>query len=191
MPVSSPTPQNIHGRKGGRGLRPYLILPKYVFVSIFLGGLVSLLVLAFLRPMPQRIEEWQFRIKLVAISYVFVVVPGLLGGMIVGLILLFSHFRAFVRMRWLQLKLLLVAVCVPCLHFYMRGKATQLHALLDRNEPGDLQQAPALWLDLRNGTLSAIMFALVVIFLGRIKPRLGQNYARMQRSDLKTENSVH
>jgi hypothetical protein len=178
MSASSPTPRNIHGRQGGRGLRPYLIFPKSVFVSVFLGGLVSLLVLAFLQRTPTTLEEWRHRASLVAVSYVFVVVPGLLGGMIVGLILLFSHFRAFIQMRWLQLKLVLIAVCVPSLHFYMRGKATQLHNILDRNESGDLERAAELWLELRNGTLAAILFALIVIFLGRIKPRLGQNYVR-------------
>src|SRR5262249_30295486 len=90
-----------------------------------------------------------------------------------------AHFRAFIRMRWLQTKLLMLAIGVPSLHFHMRGKADELHAVLARAGDGDLHRAVELWQDLRAGTIAAITFALVIIFLGRIKPRLGQSYGRI------------
>jgi hypothetical protein len=170
--------QNVYGRKPGRGIRPYVILPKYVFVSIFVGGLFSMLVQGFLLPTPDQTEDWRRREWLLTNSYVFVIVPGLLGGMITGLVLLFTHFSVFIRMRWLQVKLVLIAICVPTLHFYMRGKAQELHAVLARGTAEDLQTAAALWSDLRGGTIASIAFALMIVFLGRIKPRLGQDYGR-------------
>src|SRR5437870_5135224 len=64
---------NVRGRTGGRGGRPWLIVPKYLFVAIFVGGLVSLLVLAFLQPEPTRLEEWRRREVLLSHSYVRVI----------------------------------------------------------------------------------------------------------------------
>ena len=31
--------QNIYGRKWGRGMRPWLLIPKYICVALILGGL--------------------------------------------------------------------------------------------------------------------------------------------------------
>ena len=170
--------ENVHGRKPGRGIRPYLLLLKYLFVSIFVGGLVSMLIQGFILPGIDTLQDWQRRGMLLRHSYVWVIVPGLLGGMLTGLIMLWAHFGALIRMRWLQVKLVLIAVCVPSLHFYMRGKADALHATLARGTPQDLQTAAELWRDLRTGTVASLVFALMIVFLGRIKPRLGQNYGR-------------
>ncbi len=171
-------PANIYGRKWGRGIRPYLLLPKYVCVSVFVGGLVHMLVQGFLLGGPETPEEWRRRELMLAHSFVYVIVPGLLGGMVMGLVLLALHFRALIRMRWLQVKLVVVAIGVPSLHFYMRGKAVALHAALARGTADDLRGAAGLWQDLRAGTIASIVFALVVVYLGRIKPRLGQAYGR-------------
>lgn len=49
--------RNIHGRRSGRGIRPYLLTPKLLAVSVYFGGLViiiagstALIVLARLKP---------------------------------------------------------------------------------------------------------------------------------------------
>jgi hypothetical protein len=174
----APRYTNIHGRRWGRGARPWLLLPKYAFVSIFLGGLVTMLILGFVQPRPETLAEWRRRELLLSHAYVRVIVPGLLGAILMGLLLLSTHFRVFIRMRWLQAKLVLLAVCVPSLHFYMRGKATALHAVLSDESRADLTRAGELWGDLRLGTLLSLCFAVCLVILGRIKPRLGQDYGR-------------
>ena len=42
----------------------------------------------------------------------------------------------------------------------------------------DLARAAEIWGDLRFGTLLSIGFAMCLVILGRIKPRLGQDYGR-------------
>ena len=168
--------RNIFGRTWGRGHRPYLLIPKFCCVAGFLGGLISLFVLAYLRPPPATHDEWLAHANLVSRGFRFVVVPSLAGAMALGLLLLSSHFKVFIRMRWLQVKLVLIGLFVPGLHYLMRNRAL---ALWEQLEPGD---DPARALAVRSqmawGTLATIAFALIIITLGRVKPRLGQDYGR-------------
>ena len=168
-----PAHTNIYGRKWGRGIRPYLLLPKVLCVGAFFGGLVTLLVLAFLRPVPQSPSEWLAEAELIRRTYTQAIVPGLVGAMIFGVLLLLPVRRALLHMRWLQVKLALVLICVPTLHLYMRLKSLELRAAIpSAHAPAAARHA------LLAGTVAAIVFAGVVIFLGRIKPRLGQDYGR-------------
>jgi len=80
-------------------------------------------------------------------------------------------------MRWFVLKMVLIAVCVPGLHLFMSSRARALRAVLNASTP-DLQSAAFLWHQMLAGTIAALTFAVVVIVLGRVKPRLGQDYAR-------------
>jgi uncharacterized membrane protein len=167
--------QNIYGRQWGRGIRPYLLFPKIIFVGIFLGGLVNLLVLVLLQPTPATAGDWHLQVLMIHRAYAYVIIPALIGTLAMGLLLLSTHFRAFAGMRWFQLKIMLVVICVPVLHTFMRSRFMALQAVLAHE---DLTAAAAIRLQLQWGTVGALAFALTVIFLGRIKPRLGQNYAR-------------
>jgi len=60
---------NIYGRKGGRGVRPCLIVLKLVCVSAFLGGLMMLLALTLTTAQPRSQEEWQRRADLISRAY--------------------------------------------------------------------------------------------------------------------------
>jgi hypothetical protein len=176
LPMSSSSYRNIHGRKWGRGLRPYLLLPKVILVGIFLGGIVSVLMLAFLEPPPGTHPEWTRHARLIQSMYIRVIVPALVGTLVTGILLSLSHLRAFLRMRWFQLKLALIVAFVPALHVIMRERSLALRAALA--EPEDLAAAAVLRTHMMWGTLVVLLFALVVILLGRIKPRLGQDYGR-------------
>ena len=167
---------NVHGRKWGRGVRPYLLLPKIVCVATFLGGLVSLLVLLLLPEPPQTREAWIAQAELVRRGFGWVIVPSATGAVVFGSLLLRCHFRVFLRMRWVRVKLALIAVFVPGLHLFMRSRSIRLARLVEGD--GDLAEAAVVRGELAAGTLAALGFVLVVIFLGRIKPRLGQRYGR-------------
>lgn len=175
---------NIHGRRWGRGWRPYLLLPKIVFVGAALGGAVTLLALVFLQPVPNTLAGRLDEARLIRRTYVMVIVPALLGAMLTGATLLWMHGRVLLRMRWLQVKLVIVAICVPTLHFYMRSRSLAFKAMLSELQDFTRTNSAilaALRQQLFGGTLAVLAFLLTVLFLGRIKPRLGQNYARMLR----------
>lgn len=176
-PRHPPPIQNVHGRKWGRGIRPYLLLPKYVCVSIFLGGLVTTLIHSTFMPAPATPEAWRAWSERFTFAYTRVIVPALLGAMTMGVLLLTTHLRAFIRMRWFQAKLALVALGVPTLHFLMRARSSALRTHLTQPIP-DPEQTASLAAGLRTGTALVIAWALILIFLGRIKPRLGQDYGR-------------
>lgn len=177
MPGMSATryQQNIYGRRFGRGVRPWLLMPKVVFAAVFLGGLVSLLVLGFLRPRPATAAEWKAQAEIVRLAYMRVIVPGLVGAMATGVLLVIIHGGVLLRMRWLQVKLALIAVFVPTFHIFMAGRSLALREAVAR---GDFATALLLREQLFWGTVATLVFALTVILLGRLKPRLGQNYAR-------------
>lgn len=173
---TSPEFVNIHGRRWGRGWRPYLLLPKVVCVAVALGGTVMLLTLVFLRPVPAAGAEWLEQARLIRLGYTRVIVPALFGAMLLGAGLLLHHGRVLLRLRWLQVKLAVVLACVPALHLYMRSRSLALQAAL--REPADLALVQSLRQQLFGGTLAVLAFLLIVLLLGRIKPRLGQDYTR-------------
>lgn len=172
---ATPEYQNIYGRKWGRGWRPYLLIPKFIFVACFLGGLITLLVLGFLGSTPKTSAEWAREAEFIRGAYGKVIVPALIATLVAGAVLASAHLRVFLRMRWLQVKLGLIVVCVPALHLFMSGRSAALrHAVAH----GHLASARAIRQQLFHGTLVTLAFALVVVLLGRLKPRLGQKYGR-------------
>lgn len=165
--------QNIHGRRWGRGARPYLLMAKIMFVAVFVGGLISLLALVLIPPLPATEEGRHIFADALNRAYTWLIVPSLVGAMIVGLVLLASFWRAAVRMRWLQAKVLLIAVCVPMLHVFMKSRSQALQVLA-RTDGTDAQVLASLRDGVLIGTAAALAFAVLVVVLGRVKPRLGQ-----------------
>ena len=166
---------NIHGRRGGRGVRPWILLPKLVSVAVFVGAYFSATVLwYYFRLGGAGDAVWPVR----AVSFLFrqVIVPSLLSTLILGIVLLLQHPKVFIRRRWLQVKLVIVMV-LPAIHFAARRSfATVKAALLDSQSdvsPADLEAASVTFSICLAGGLSG---ALILIVLGRLKPRLGQQH---------------
>jgi len=168
--------RNIHGRRWGRGARPWLLMLKIVGVGVFLGGLVSVLVVQLATPTPDTPQGWVLQAALIRRAFVLVIVPGLVTALCAGSMLAVTLLGVFLRVRWFQAKLLVVAAAAPALHVFMRGRSAALRAALD--SPPDLEAACRIRSQLLAGTVAAIAFTLVVMWLGRVKPRLGQDYAR-------------
>jgi uncharacterized membrane protein len=170
-------PKNIYGRRWGRGARPYLLMIKIVFVATLIGGLVSLLALVLLPAKTASIEARQAYADALHRAYAYVIIPSLVGAMVAGLALLASAWRALLRMRWLQLKLSLIVALVPILHAYMRSHSLSLQALAAQEQPDPAALATAHH-QILAGTVAVLVFALLTATLGRVKPRLGQDYGR-------------
>ncbi len=168
--------RNIYGRRPGRGLRPYLIVLKLLSVACFVGGLVSVLAV-LLASKPTNLDGWRDQTQIVERLYRDVAIPGLSSALVFGTLLFAGIWRAMLRMRWFITKMALIVAAVPMLHFYMRSRTLALNFVLAQPSP-DLNQASRLWDQVTAATLAAIVFAVATVVLGRVKPRLGQDYGR-------------
>lgn len=90
--------RNRHGRKPGRGLRPWLLIPKILSVAVVLGAFVAVAVLMHTRT-AQNLEQWIALIDMVITLFRYVIVPGVISILLFGLLLLIQHRRVFLRMR--------------------------------------------------------------------------------------------
>lgn len=180
MPPGDHKHINIHGRRWGRGLRPYLIIVKLVCVSGFLGGLTALLALVFLGPPPEDARHWQEMALWIHRAYVRLILPSLWGAMFTGILLLIPIWKYIVRMRWFVLKLVIIASFALPMHLLMRACTLILQG--EVAEPIDLTKAARTLDMLYIGTGMTLLFGLVLLVLGRIKPRLGQVYGRASQS---------
>jgi hypothetical protein len=169
--------RNVHGRRPGRGLRPYLIVLKILSVAAFFGGLAAVVMGVLFGPEPLDAAGWRADMVLVHRVYAGVIIPGLLAALVFGTLLFVTIWQVMVRMRWFVTKMILIAVGVPALHIYMRSRSVAMEALLALPSP-DLQQASDLRAEMIAGTMLAMLLAVAAIILGRVKPRLGQDYGR-------------
>lgn len=172
---------NKHGRKGGRGIRPWLLMPKVLAVGIWLGGLLCGLGVA-LKARATAVESN----KPVASEYlealhtifVGVAVPALLLAIIFGITLFFQHPKQFIRLRWFQVKVVIVAIAVPVSHFVMSAIMLDLRAAVAAGQSG-VDEITRFAIGL---AIVFIVFAFIAL-LGRLKPRLGQNWAKTYKKD--------
>lgn len=91
----------------------------------------------------------------IAFLFRYLILPSLAAILVLSIALLLQAPRPFLRMRWLQLKLLLLALLLPMISVANRSRTSL--ALL-------------------------VSGFTIVIILGRLKPRLFQNWARTWRS---------
>lgn len=180
-------PVNQHGRKWGRGLRPWLLIPKVLCVAAGFGGtLAAGVCLATIKP-----GHSQGQIVLIAtIARRIIdglVIPSLVLTVMLSVGLLAMHGLYMVRMRWLGVKLLLVIGLMP---WPLLGARSQMRWLV-RADPMVHSAYPAggVTLGLLN-VAGALLLWIAIIWLGRHKPRLGQNIATVyQQRKLKEQFS--
>ncbi len=167
---------NIHGRRPGRGLRPCLIVLKLLCVAAFLGGLMTLLATTTMEPQPLSHADWSRRAEHIGRIYRWVIVPGVTGAEIVGVLLFASIWRVMLRMRWFVVKATLIVVFMPALHLLTRHQLSglRLSAAADAGTPQPAELQAAIWA----GAGFALALGIVLLILGRVKPRLGQDYGR-------------
>ncbi|HOW72493.1 MAG TPA: hypothetical protein PKY77_17985 [Phycisphaerae bacterium] len=172
-------PRNVHGRRWGRGFRPYLIVAKLLCVAAYVGGLMALLVVVFQAGLPGDAEGWRQVGRTVHRAYAWLIVPGFLGATVVGVLLTASMVGPMARMRWFRLKLLLLAVGAPSLHVYLRGRSIAFQSLLVAAQ--DVSGMVAVFRQLLAGTVVGLFLGVALLVLGRVKPRLGQAYGSSVR----------
>jgi uncharacterized membrane protein len=169
---------NRFGRKGGRGIRPWLLLPKILGVIVYVGGVATVLGLWLASDFtsleltdPRRILV----LHQVSRLMVFLVVPALLMAILFGIALLLQHPGPFLRMRWLQVKIVCLLILIPSSHFYCRTQFTVLKRTTDKlTSDGAASRFAA-------GMAAALLGSLCIVVIGRLKPRLGQKPARLGR----------
>lgn len=175
--MTSPTEKR-NVRKPGRGLRPYLLIPKVISVCVYFGASVSAAVLWHVFVGCRNIDGidaamLSHQIESVKLLIVFVAVPALLLALILGVFLILQHPKAMLKMRWVRLKLLLLFFGIPVFHVFM---ASRLHHFREQLESGIIN------ISLRNqlniGFTLLLIWSAVLIWLGRHKPRLWQNWAK-------------
>lgn len=167
---------NVYGRKPGRGLRPWLLIPKVVAVAVYFGGLSACLLIYFADQalMPAGVgASPRLVIEQVSLLFRFLVVPAVLVAAVFGAMLFMQHPAIFIRLRWLQVKLALLALGVPASHLYVSSRLAAVREALHAGH--DPQQA---YRQLTGGLIVLLLGSLGVIVLGRQKPTLGQNWAR-------------
>lgn len=85
-----------------------------------------------------------------------------------GVALLMQHPRQFLRLRWLMVKLIALAGLIPAAHLW---SSTRLHLLRLGAGPDVARQF--FW-----GLVVIFIASSGIVILARLKPRLGQNWAR-------------
>lgn len=169
-------------RKPGRGFRPYLLIPKVLAVGVYFGSMFSAAVLWLLwigcKPLEEiDAQQMMQHILTVRTLIVMIAVPALVTTLVLGVLLWLEHPKTFLRLRWIRVKLLLLALGVPGFHVFM---ASRLHLFRLALESGNMDQSLKGQLSL--GFILLLVWSALIIWLGRHKPRLWQNWARDYQS---------
>jgi hypothetical protein len=167
---------NRYGRRPGRGWRPWLLLPKVMAVGLYTGGLAAAIVVWFGsgfsgldKADPQRL----WIINLIGRLMIWLVVPSLLLAILLG-VGLFAQFPSqFIRMRWMLVKLASLAVLIPAAHLFLSSRLGLIRDAFMRQTTQEGAECQFGW-----GLVVTLMGSLWIVVLGRLKPRLGQNWAR-------------
>lgn len=170
---------NQHGRIGGRGVRPWLLIPKVVAVATLFGSLVAFVIIAFGEGGRDPLMHESFAATLGRI-YWRAIVPALAVAMICGWLLFFQHPIVFWRMRWIKTKSYVGSAAVVAI--------ATLGWTIGQLQPGQrLEWQNALDIT-QASSLAATVLSVIVIWLGRHKPRLGQKLGPPRRRS--TEDST-
>jgi hypothetical protein len=168
--------KNKFGRKGGRGIRPWLLIPKVLAVGCVLGGLVAMGVIAC-----AQIDQTGAVLGLILSR---VVAPGVAVAMLCGVGLFRQHAVVFWRMRWLRVKFGVLMVLLMDLAFLWESVAG--HADEAPSEVGGGEALRAI----RWSVAVAIALVVTLVVLGRYKPRFGMGVMKIKPKRLSKEEPV-
>jgi len=175
-----PTYTNKHGRKPGRGMRPWLLIPKLLSVAALFGGFLAASVLLHSAD-PQTPEQWKSLINSVSTIFLRLIVPAVFCVIAFGLLLLYLHWQAFLKQRWIRVKFILLLVALPPLHVTGRHL---IHQAREALMAGDLDRVAETMGRFTLTADLAVLAVAVVAGFSRHKPRLGQKpKPRARRED--------
>ena len=157
---------NQYGRQGGRGIRPWLLLPKVIAVGLLLGGLAAAVVVT---RTAIRMDNPAVMLPAIRAIFQWVVIPAGFVIVLTGVGLLMQHPRELLGRRWLQVKLVLIALGVPLAHFASR--AVLMTAVRDQADIEAVRRNLETFATLLS---VAVLGVIVISVIGRLKPRLGQ-----------------
>lgn len=146
------------------------LIPKVLAVGALFGGLIAMAALAFGEPMGAD-TPLANRVRVLQRVFYCVVLPGAGVALFCGWALMLPHFAIMLRQRWVWAKALSGWLLVGLLFVVWRMLPLAAWA-------GDPTERDAQMNLLRTCLIAAIVAAGLVIFFGRHKPRLGQNYAK-------------
>jgi len=161
---------NRFGRRPGRGLRPWLLLPKVIAVAIYFGGLGTTTIIWWINGLEELNAADPKRGWLIVLTsrlMVFWILPAMLTAMALGAALLLQHSREFIRMGWLRLKLLILVLFIPPPHLFLSTRLHLLRAAFNKTTINEAAQTQFRW-----GLLAALVVSLLVVVLGRLKPQI-------------------
>jgi uncharacterized membrane protein len=153
-----------------RVIRPWLLVPKIVAFCIYVGGLSTVLglwIVSDVGSMDIADPRRKFLLERIGTLLVFLVVPALLLTMLFGILLTIQTPQSL-KMRWLRVKLVSLLIFIPASHFYCETRFGLLKHATDQATSASLAR------QLTVGFVISFAWIVWIIFLGRIKPRLGQ-----------------
>lgn len=163
---------NVFGRRPGRGIRPWLLIPKVLAVAVYLGGLAAatfIWISGGYTALPAGDPRRAWLLDLVGQLMVLLVVPALLAALTLGALLFLQYPGTFLRMRWIRTKLLTLLILIPAGHFWCRA---QTQVLRDGQATAERQMIAANRLS--TGMSATLAGSVFVVAIGRLKPRFGQ-----------------
>ncbi|MCC6579564.1 MAG: hypothetical protein IT440_03925 [Phycisphaeraceae bacterium] len=160
-------------RKGGRGWRPWLLLPKVLAVAVYFGSLAATATAWIGRAsaLPSQADLCLAHLLLTRL-----VIPALTITLLLGALLTLQHPRVLAAQRWWQAKAAILFILVPGAHLFMASRMMLLRQAMA--SPGQPELAMGLARQMEMGFVLILAASAVVMFLGRHKPRFGQNWAR-------------
>jgi hypothetical protein len=164
--------QLAHIDRPAPAIRRWMLGIKIIFVSLYLGGLAAVTVIwlsSGFNALPMDDPRRAWLLDLVGLLMVKFVVPCLIVVLILGAALLGGRPRELLRMRWLQVKLLAIVILIPSGHLWCRARVTVLR---NPAAPQKIHQLAARGLS--QGLVGTLVGSIVIVALGRIKPRFGQ-----------------
>ncbi len=183
--TTQPATQRVQ-RKPGRGMRPWFLIPKVIAVATYFGAaaVTATLWWQWIGCQPDDAllanEALAWQLQTIRQLFVEIAIPALCVCLLLGAILFFQHPKAFINMRWMRVKLLLLAVGLPMGHLVMASRLYHFRtAAVEGVIHANLKQ------QLNWGFAILLMGSILLVWLGRHKPRLKQNWAKTFTSSVK------
>ena len=201
MAKQTKTYKNKNGRKQTRGMRPWFLIPKIISICAIWGGLAAFLIVILCAQPADReaVQTWPhnhlFTLNILTALLHYLIVPTVVLANIFGLLLFLDAPRIFIRLRWLQTKMLIIIFAYPILLGFMNAileHSRSMLSLIIRSNAGTYELLDTafarkfstihfidMYLQiLMYTTVIALLVTTVIIWLGRHKPKLGQNWAK-------------